>query len=219
MNRMASTFGLFLALAGPPFVASTSLRLWGDRPSVTENLAGNAALWGLACALLAVVHFWERNPLSSIGLRSFNLRSLVLGVALAAVLLYVATPVGVWLVHILGLPGFESGLARLRSLPAFVLVGAAFTAGVVEELLYRGYAIERLTQLSGSVVVGALLSLVAFSLAHLPFWGITSGLFTLVAGAVLTVSYVWKHDLAANMIGHTITALVQLAALAETKIA
>lgn len=216
MRSIASAFGLVVALAGPPSVAAASLWLWGDRPTVSQSLLGQVALWALALALLAVVRFWEGSSIYSIGLRSLRLRTPAIGVAIAAVLLYVATPAGVWLVQALGLPGFESGLSRLRALPMPVLVAAALTAGVVEELLYRGYAIERLTQLTGNAPVGALLSLLAFSLAHLPFWGITTALFTFVAGTVLTVSYLWTRDLAANMIGHSLTALVQLAAVAGT---
>jgi uncharacterized protein len=87
---------------------------------------------------------------------------------------------------------------------------------VVEELCYRGYAIERLTELTGSRAFGALLSLLAFSFAHLPFWGITYALFILAASAVLTLAYVWQRDLAANMIGHALTAGVQLAAVAAS---
>ena len=91
------------------------------------------------------------------------------GIAGAGVLLYIATPVGVWLVQQAGLPGFEAGLSRLRGLPEVVLLSGALTAGVVEEFLYRGYAIERLTSLTGSCIVAAAVELAAFSLAHWPF--------------------------------------------------
>jgi uncharacterized protein len=216
MIRTASAFGLLLALAGHPLIAAASLQWSGERPTVAQSLAGQAVLWGLAVALLAAVHFWEHKPLSSVGLRRFTFRSAILGVGIAATLLYIATPLGLWLVQVLGLPGFDIGPARLRSSPMPVLACAALTAGVVEELCYRGNAIERLTELTGSRALGALLSLLAFSLAHLPFWGTTYTLFILAASALLTLGYVWQRDLAANMIGHALTAGVQLAAVAAS---
>lgn len=215
MSRTASAPGLLLVLAGPPLVAAASVQLWGDRPTAVQSLVGQAALWALAGALLTLVRFRERRPLSSIGIDSFSRWSLAWGAAIAATLLYIATPVGLALVNVLALAGFDHGLARLRLLPLPVLASAALTAAVVEELFYRGYAIERLSEMTGSRAAAALLSLAAFSLAHLPFWGITSAVFTLVAGAVLTVSYLWKRDLTANMIGHGITAMVQLSAVTQ----
>jgi membrane protease YdiL (CAAX protease family) len=56
----------------------------------------------------------------------------------------------------------------------------------------------------------------AFSLAHLPFWGATSALFTLVAGAALTALYLWKRNLVVNMLAHALTAMVQLLTVART---
>jgi len=213
MNRTAIAVGLLVALAGPPLVAVLSLRISGPMPSAAASIAGQAALWALAAAVLGIVLLWERLPLRSIGAVPLTGASLLAAVLAAAALLYVATPIGLWLVNTLGLLGFEAGVSRLRSLPAGVLVCAAATAGVVEELLYRGYAIERLTVLTGSRAAAALLSLAAFSLAHLPFWGAGSALLTAVAGIVLTALYLWRRSLAANMVAHALTAAVQLIAI------
>jgi len=215
MNRSASAVGLLLALAGPPAVAVSSLWLSGSVPSVAASLVGQGALWSLALIVLGIALLWERLPLRSLGVVPLPWGSVVSAVLAAAVLLYVATPLGLWLIEAFGLPGFEVGLSKLRALPFGVLVCAAATAGVVEEFLYRGYAIERLAILTGSRVAGALISLAAFSLAHLPFWGAASAVLTLVAGIVLTVLYLWKRNLAANILAHTLTAVVQLSAITK----
>jgi membrane protease YdiL (CAAX protease family) len=76
------------------------------------------------------------------------------------------------------------------------------TAGVVEEALFRGYAIERLALLTGDVGSAALLALVVFALVHLPAWGpgpVVSFFFT---GGVLTAFFVWQEDLLANAFAH-----------------
>jgi len=208
--------GLCLALAGPPLVAAVSVYA-GRTPSILSNLVGQIALWLLAACVILLVRHWERHALSSIGLVRPTWRSLFWGAGTAAVLLYVATPIGVALVMWFDLPGFEGGISRLRTQPVPLLLFGAVTAGVVEELLYRGYAVERLSSATGSIWVGSLLSLAAFALGHLPFWGAGSALLTTIAGAVLTTLYVWKRDLTANMLAHGITAVVQLLQVAANR--
>ena len=62
----------------------------------------------------------------------------------------------------------------------------------MEELFYRGYAIERLQMIGLGLF---------FSLGH---WsgGAPDILIALAAGAILTGFYLWRRDLVANMIGH-----------------
>ncbi len=74
-------------------------------------------------------------------------------------------------------------------------------AGIVEELFYRGYAIERLQAVGLGRCTAAASSLIVFSIAH---WtgGWANILIAFVTGAILTAFYVWRKDLVANMIGH-----------------
>jgi membrane protease YdiL (CAAX protease family) len=50
----------------------------------------------------------------------------------------------------MGVGGFERGLAKMTPMPVGFLLFVAVTAGVVEETLYRGYAIARLAAITGS---------------------------------------------------------------------
>ena len=142
--------------------------------------------------------------------------NVIWGAIVAVVLLYVVRPIGGWLVDLLRLPDFEFGVSKLREIPINVLLFGALSAGVIEELLYRGYALERLAELTGyRVWLGALLSLLSFALAHGLFWGLGSVFFTFIAGFFLTLLYVWKRDLEMNMLAHTLTAIVQLLAVSD----
>jgi membrane protease YdiL (CAAX protease family) len=78
---------------------------------------------------------------------------------------------------------------------------AVVRAGISEEVLYRGYAIERLQAITGSKWVAAGVSLVLFAGFHFR-QGWAGMLLALVLGAVLTAFYLWKRDLLANMVGH-----------------
>src|SRR5436190_76744 len=89
------------------------------------------------------------------------------------------------------------------SLFAMVVIRQAFVffVGVVEELFYRGYAIERLRLVGFGRFWSVAIPLVIFSLGH---WsgGAANILIAFVAGLILTAFYLWRRDLVANMIGH-----------------
>ena len=91
---------------------------------------------------------------------------------------------------------------QLNQTPILVSLFTAFTAGVAEEILYRGFLIERLAAITGSLSWGAVIAFIAFVLMHLQFWGlgglIQIGVWTLV----VTGLYVWRRNLGACMLMH-----------------
>ena len=90
----------------------------------------------------------------------------------------------------------------------------AVTRGAVEETLYRGYAIERLSAMIGRRWFGALAATIAFGLAHVPNWGVRfSRAADLPFGVVTTLFYLWRRDLAANAIAHSTALVVSLVSL------
>ena len=97
-----------------------------------------------------------------------------------------------------------------KRVPLFIGV----TSGAVEETLYRGYAIERLSAICGSRWFGAALATIAFGLAHVPYWGIRFSLAAdLPFGILMTLLYLWRRDLAANAIAHAGALVVGLLSL------
>jgi membrane protease YdiL (CAAX protease family) len=150
-----------------------------------------------AAGLLLLVTRLERLPLTSIGIGTSRWwKSVVWGLVTAvlcaglALLLVLAT-------------GYGSGpaSAAFARLPLWLITVVVFRAGFVEELFYRGYAIERLQSLGLSRGMSAALPLVIFSLGH---WtgGAANILIAFVLGAVLTGFYLWRRDLVANMFAH-----------------
>jgi membrane protease YdiL (CAAX protease family) len=83
----------------------------------------------------------------------------------------------------------------------WLLVFIVFRAGVVEELFYRGYAIERIESLGLNRFLAVVIPLTIFGVAH---WtgGWANILIALALGVILSVFYVWRRDLVANMIAH-----------------
>jgi membrane protease YdiL (CAAX protease family) len=201
-NRLPTLAGLALVIAMP--VLAPLLPLQSLSPTA-RILAGEAMFWLLAAALIAIVVVWEKRPLSSIGLRPPTIRSVWRGLAGLAVYLAIGIAMAVALHFVAGgVPEFSGVQATLKSLPVWAMVLLAIRAGIVEELMTRGFALHRLAEWSGYVWIGAVLQLLLFAGLHVPVWGWAKGAIVLVLGAVLTVLYLRHRDLAANMITHAL---------------
>ena len=168
-------------------------------PEVTFGWAilKEALYWVSAVALLIIIRRGEHLSLRSIGLGTARWwASILWGFVIAVVS---ATVVG-GLAHLTGY-GHGPGSAAFEKLPLWLITLIVFRAGVVEELFYRGYAIERLRMIGLGRFWSVTIPLVIFSLGH---WsgGAANVLIALAAGAILTGFYLWRCDLVANMIGH-----------------
>ncbi len=195
-KRSAATwFGLFLSLFGMLLVRRLVLSFW-SATSMPAVLAREAGMWLVAAAILFIVRC-EGLPLRSIGLGAARWwRSIWWGLVTAVICLLVA---GV-LVTLTGYNGGENG-KTLDRLPLWLLSLIVTRAGVVEEICYRGYAMERLQALGLPGWLAAAVPLVIFGVGH---WtgGWANILIALVLGGILALFYLWRRDLVSNMVGH-----------------
>jgi membrane protease YdiL (CAAX protease family) len=84
-------------------------------------------------------------------------------------------------------------------------IALVLTAGIAEEFIYRGFAIEELGEVLGSRWAAALASWVCFTIAHGGRYGFSPALLLPgAAGAMLTILYLWRHNLLACMLMHII---------------
>jgi len=201
---MPTLFGLVVALILPSILIYSFPQ---RRDFFSETIIKECILWTLAAAVLSIVVYWEKQPLSSIGLIKPTWRSLRLGIV-GFISLSIVYGLVALLQQILGISGVEPGMTRLLTLPLWLRLLLVFRAAIVEEILYRGYPIERIAWLSGSRLLGAIITLIIFSLMHLPFWGAGHLLVGAGGGAVLTALFVWKRDLNVNFLAHFLADLV-----------
>lgn len=153
-------------------------------------------------AVLGVVVGIERRPLSSIGLERPDRRDLAW--ALAAVVVGVLTfAVSEPIVQALGGSSTGRSLERLSAAPTWVVaLLAVVVAPVVEEVLFRGYPIERLTGLLGDARIAGAVTVLAFTAAHVPFWGLGAAVQIGLWSVVVTVLYVRRRNLPACVLTH-----------------
>ena len=170
---------------------------------MATHIIDQLCMWALLCMLVAIVIWGEGRSLHSLGLNTLSWRSAGWSLV-ATACIFTANAIIVPLLTRIGLIDFSNGLAVVVAWPLWLRIFAVITAGVVEEVFYRGYAIERLASLTGSYWFAGVISVVIFGLVHLPFWGVGILFNTLFAGSVFTVLYIWRRDLWPCIIAHSL---------------
>jgi membrane protease YdiL (CAAX protease family) len=208
--RWPTAVALVVALGTPPLISAWAARHPLDSALSTQLLL-QAAYCALPIFLLLFVRYGERLRLSSIGFHRPTGSTIVTGVALAVILVIVLPMLTDPLVRRWAHPGVDRGVAQLAALPIWFRIVLSVTGGPIEELVYRGYAIERIAELTRRRWLGATIALAVFTAAHIPAWGAGFALAAdLPAGIVLTLFYLWRRDLAANMLGHAAALVVAM---------
>jgi uncharacterized protein len=199
-------FGIGISLFGWPLVLLACRALGRDTLSFVPRLLG----WVLAalCVLLAATI--SPSGIASLGVRAVSIETLVLGVVTAVGTLVLFVVIGV-IRRATGLPSADIAMfTRVTALAPLLKLFLVVTAGVTEEILYRGYAIGLGQDLFGSVWVAASLSLLVFTIAHLN-WRAGHLVSVAVAGGAVTVLFVLSHDLGACILAHTLVDAVAVA--------
>jgi membrane protease YdiL (CAAX protease family) len=165
--------------------------------SVQDDLRTMAVEW-LVVAVLAAIAF----GLQGLRPRFFRFRRFgwldalfALAGLMAALLLSGAMS------RLVAAPKFD--LHQMASVPVVVRVCLVLTAAICEEFIYRGFAIEELGMLAGNRWVGALGSLVLFTLGHAGVYGFSTALLIPASvGLVITLLYMFRNNLPVCMFVH-----------------
>src|SRR5437762_1275490 len=163
----------------------------------TSAVLKEALIWVSALALIVIIRRGERLPMRSIGLGTARWWKSILWGFIIAIVSAVVVGALAYLTNY----GHGPGSAAFEKLPLWLITAIVLRAGVVEELFYRGYAIERLRLIGLGRFWSVAIPLVIFSFGH---WsgGAANILIAFAAGLILTGFYLWRRDLVANMIGH-----------------
>ena len=187
-------FGLLVALLSPTLLVLLSGYVQ------LGFIGGELYFWGIALAIVMVVLLWERKPLASIGFKRFSIKDAAWAKAMTFVI-FLSFPAIYGLLNLFNIPVATDMAKALGSLPVPVLFLLALRAGVTEEIIYRGFLVERLLPITNSRVVAGFVPLLVFIISHLN-WGMAHLVFVTIAGALLTLLYLWKRNLWLNIFCH-----------------
>jgi membrane protease YdiL (CAAX protease family) len=202
-SRAATWTGLFVSLFGMLIIRSVILRVATDPRHASVILIRELLYFSAATGLLLLVKFWEKKPLASIGIGTASAaKSMGWGLLFGVICFAVAAVIAL-LTHY----GHGEASKAMDRLPTWLLTVVVFRAGIVEELFYRGYAMERLREVGLSRGGAFVVPLVIFGLGHYTGGG-ANIVIALVLGGILAAFYDWKRDLNANIFAHTLVDFV-----------
>lgn len=192
----ATWIGLFLSLFSMLIVRQI-FTAFSPQPGTGMILLKEGVTWATAGALLWLVRRGEGLSLQSIGIGTSKWWKSVLWGLVTMVACFAVALVLIHFTH------YGKTTSYLDKLPLSVVTLIVLRAGVVEELFYRGFAIERLQAVGLSRAAAAAIPLAIFAVGH---WtgGAANILIALALGAILTGFYLWRRDLVSNMIAHTL---------------
>lgn len=182
LNPLARLLGIHIGTEGP-----ASIIVWN---------------WLAVIVLVAIVLLVERRSLSSILIKRPN------GKDIETALFYWGIAMAwSWLAMTLLPPEQDTGTASLVALSIPVLLAMILTAAITEEILFRGYPIERINELTSNIWIGPLVSFTIFLIPHLTFFGPGWLLYHGGGTVMIYALYLRRRNLVACMLLHLLVNL------------
>jgi uncharacterized protein len=165
--------------------------------------------WALLYYCWTAVHGWGGNLETLSGGRWTSWKGVAvdLGIALPFWILWEGVAYGVyWLIGRSGLAGTNTAKTVDSLLPRSLLeiliwIGVSITAGVCEEMAFRGFLQRQLHALSGSIVVAVLGQGLVFGLFH-AYQGWINVAVISVLGLLYGALAAWRKNLRVNIVTH-----------------
>ena len=161
-------------------------------------------------AIFFIVVEWEGRSLDSIGWRRPRLKDVVFGVA--AFVAIQQTTVMTWDLAMRVMPSVAADIQAVSvlygTLPLTVNLLASISSAVAEEVGFRGYALERLSEITGSTLLGAGIPYVVEVLCHAPMWGFHGMLLKAPPLLILVLLYLWRRSLPACIVAHLLADVI-----------
>ncbi len=198
--------GLIVILA---YVLDLMISTSTSHPVSLGNAHGDLLImgseWTVVIALAIVSFGFQRRHPGFFGLRMPGWRDIL--TMLAFLVLSAILVVGLFMIPEIRhqLAAFSSHQQHLTAAPFDVRLGLVLTAGICEEAIFRGYLIEQIRDWTGFTSVGALVSLILFTLPHAWIYGFGPALLIpAVLGGSLIGLYVLRRNLPVCMLMHAL---------------
>jgi|HubBroStandDraft_6_1064221.scaffolds.fasta_scaffold50868_2 membrane protease YdiL (CAAX protease family) len=204
-RRIQILVGLPLALVVSLAFAVPQFDLTAHAQELFGTLVGRELPWWILVAVMLIyILAIERRPLTAIGLKRPGWMSFVWGLAGGLALLIGEGIIFAVVFPRLGLHVNQKAALGIIQTPIIYRAALVLRAAGAEEILFRGYGIERLDELTGNRILAAAITWAVFTYAHLGYWGWAQLIVAGYGGLVLTIMYLWRRGLASNMLAHLI---------------
>jgi membrane protease YdiL (CAAX protease family) len=182
---------------------------------ITARVLTEGAIWAYAALVVAIALFGEPRTFASIGLRRPTPGTVLWGLGAFVALLAVGALASFITYNIFHQP--NRAPAEIEALVRGSLIYAlclALRGGVIEEVFYRGLAIEQLTVLTGRRWFAALIATLVFIAIHALRFDARQLIPIATTSFGLAALYLWRRNLWVNMIAHVLIDAVALGAVA-----
>lgn len=218
--------GDLLAIAAVIVIPQLSVLILGvsdalDEANLPPNrvLLANALNWAFVAGAAVYLTYRSGQPLTSIGLRRAQFWPTI-GLGAAGVLaMYVAVIFTAGLAALLTGASRETMTAPAREIhsmfgpPSWMMIFlVASTAGLFEEIIFRGFMLTRLRVLTGQWWTAVAAGMVIFAVPHI-WQGLWAVMLILPVSLVLSLLFLYSRNLAPAVLAHFLFNFAQLSAL------
>ncbi|MEJ7643436.1 MAG: type II CAAX endopeptidase family protein [Chryseolinea sp.] len=201
--KKLSVVGLCISIIIPLLLVNALLPYlvnpWVD--GVMEDVLGLMLLWVICLVLVAYIIFVEKRPLTSIGITKISAKQVALAILMGILCSLIIPATYTLFDHFFSQMG--DSMSEVGKKPVWLVFAGICTAAIVEELLIRGYPLERIREITKSDKPGFVISLLAFVVLHINSWnGLHIVGIVLPLGVILTFTYIKTRSLIFVMIVH-----------------
>jgi membrane protease YdiL (CAAX protease family) len=193
--------GMFLAFFGATIVLNIFNQFAPGQLTDADVVIRELSVFAITGVLIWIIYSGEKLDLGSIGLHSRHWGKSLLLSLIIVILSFALTVLCMVIFKALDIPFGGGGGGRYDNVSPAAMTLIMLRAGVVEEICYRGYLMERLEKISGSWLVFFLLPAVVFGLLHYK-QGVGGIIVAFLLGLLISYFYWKKRDLKANIIAH-----------------
>lgn len=188
-------------------------------PPISRLLLANSMIWATV-TLVAIYLTWRSGqPLSSIGLRKENPFAALGAAIVTTIVIYAAVMVTAVTVAVLTRASQETMTAPAREIydllgrPSWgTIIVIAASAGIFEEIVFRGFLLTRLRIVAGSWAPAIAVGSVLFAVPHV--WeGRWAIVLILPVAVVLAITFLLRRGVLAPILAHFLFNFLQLATI------
>jgi hypothetical protein len=203
-------FGMLLA-----FIIPICLSLWIGKVNIAyydKLFYSRFFYWGTTLFLLLYAWQLERQPMLIIKESKPTIGFFLLSV-LVLYLLYIAAAIVSALPILFGVHDDKAVIkmiSRVLKGHFWFTVFVALTAGITEELIFRGYILTRLIQIWKNPVMAILALSLLFSAMHYKYHSVHELIFTFLIGVIFSIYYLKYLNIKAIMLAHFLIDIISM---------